>query len=109
MEAPPDTFSPVGQNSLIQGSFNVIGKIVDFDTVAQSRGSDLLVTFSIRDVEYGEPLKIRLFGKTKQDLPDIRHNGDIILLRKLTVSHELRTLQPFTPVFSFLALRLTRR
>jgi protection of telomeres protein 1 len=68
-------------------SHNVIGLIVDHLPATKSAGTDYVSTFTLWDPSWpnGLGLKCRYFQKEEARLPQIRANGDVMLLRNLRV------------------------
>lgn len=71
-----------------QGRVNVIGMVVDTMTVFQSKNSSYLITFTIKDCDFGtnawQGLKVKYFHRKMDSLPDVKE-GHVIVLRNLRV------------------------
>lgn len=69
----------------------MIGVVVDCLPKYQTGGTSFVVTFTIKDADYGKGnqswtgLKIKYFNNNEHRLPDLRVN-DVILLRRIRVS-----------------------
>ncbi|KAL7269394.1 hypothetical protein RUND412_007951 [Rhizina undulata] len=111
---------PISEVVLGVGKYvNVVGVIADFFPPMKSKGTDWTVSFTICDEScphLSAGLMIRIF-KAQNYLPDIKANGDVILIRNLNftnfggqqvgISHITTTwivsntsLQPFHPTIS---------
>ncbi|BDD55208.1 hypothetical protein MPDQ_005779 [Monascus purpureus] len=71
-----------------QGRVNVIGMVVDTMTVFQSKNSSYLITFTIKDCDFGtnawQGLKVKYFHRKMDSLPDVKE-GHVIVLRNLRI------------------------
>lgn len=73
-----------------QGTFNVIGVVIDKLPLFRTRGSSACITFTIKDSNFDAPgwqggLKVRYFNDDESYLPNVELK-DVILLRNLLVS-----------------------
>ncbi|KAL1969704.1 hypothetical protein VTN77DRAFT_8257 [Rasamsonia byssochlamydoides] len=84
----PPKFVGVNTARSGQGYVNVIGVVVDCLDKTRSRGSSLVVTFTIKDSDLEtkswDGLKIKYFNDNEHFLPDLRLH-DVILLRNLRI------------------------
>ncbi|KAI2746601.1 hypothetical protein DTO013E5_203 [Penicillium roqueforti] len=72
-----------------QGTFNVIGVVIDKLPLFRTRGSSACITFTIKDSNFDAPgwqggLKVRYFNDDESFLPNVELK-DVILLRNLLV------------------------
>lgn len=86
----PPTFSDLyTATTRLNCDVSIMGRVTDFLPPSQSRGMDLVCTFSIADHTLGgqcdEGMKIRFFKPTEKDLPTIRSSGDVLLLRNIKI------------------------
>ncbi|KAL7273367.1 hypothetical protein RUND412_003787 [Rhizina undulata] len=68
---------------------NVVGVVADFLPPMKSKGTDWTVSFTICDEScphLSTSLMIRIF-KAQNHLPDIKANGDVILIRNLNITN----------------------
>ena len=75
-------------------SVNIMGVVHDCMPVRQTRGTDLQMTFVLRDDSLSSNgLRVKYFKKNIDDLPRVCQNGDVVLLRRLKVcaQHVSRT------------------
>lgn len=65
--------------------YNVIGVCVDFLPAVKSGGTDYTIKFTLHDQswETGLGMVIRFFNKNVTVLPDIRDQGDVVILRNV--------------------------
>ncbi|OKL57574.1 hypothetical protein UA08_07010 [Talaromyces atroroseus] len=88
--AIPPRFVSVDTAKSTQGHHNLIGVVVDCLSKSKTGGTSFVVTFTIKDADYGKGnqswtgLKIKYFNNNEHRLPDLRVN-DVILLRRLRV------------------------
>ena len=68
-------------------NINVMGVVTDFLPPAQSKGTDLMSTFSLADCTpgYGDGQKVKFFQRKISDLPDIHGTGDVLMLWNVKV------------------------
>ena len=75
--------------SRLNAEVNLMGVVTDFLPPGQSRGTDLMSSFSIADPSYGgvydDGLKVRFFRPLASEMPPIRGTGDVVLLRSIKV------------------------
>lgn len=87
----PPRYVGVNTAKCTQGHHNVIGVVVDCLPRSQTGGTSLVVTFTIKDSDYGmgnqawKGLKVKFFSNDEHRLPDVKVN-DVILLQRLRVS-----------------------
>ncbi|KGO74679.1 Telomere end binding protein [Penicillium italicum] len=73
-----------------QGSFNVLGVVVDTLPLFRTRGTSACITFTIKDSDFDAPtwqggLKVKYFNDDESHLPNIKLN-DVVLLRDIQVA-----------------------
>ena len=75
--------------SRLNAEVNLMGVVTDFLPPGQSRGTDLMSSFSIADPSYGgvydDGLKVRFFRPLASEMPPIRGTGDVVLLRNIKI------------------------
>lgn len=86
----PESFVDLSTaSSRINAEVNIMGRVTHFMPPCQTRGIDLMCTFSITDRtlcgEYDEGFKIRFFRPTQGELPTIQSSGDVVLLQNLKI------------------------
>ncbi|KAJ6139143.1 hypothetical protein N7471_005629 [Penicillium samsonianum] len=74
----------------LQGTFNVLGVVVDTLPLFRTRGSSACITFTIKDSDFDAPtwqggLKVKYFNDDESYLPNVKLN-DVVLLRNVRVS-----------------------
>lgn len=67
-------------------SINIMGVVHDCMPVRQTKGTDLQITFVLRDESMSNNgLRVKCFRKSVDELPRVCQNGDVVLLRRLKV------------------------
>lgn len=74
----------------LQGTFNVLGVVVDTLPLFRTRGSSACITFTIKDSDFDAPtwqggLKVKYFNDDESYLPNVKLS-DVVLLRNVRVS-----------------------
>lgn len=73
-------------NDGCEGIMTVMGVVHDYMPPKQTTGTDILLTLKLRDQSfYTSDIRIKYFRPTAKDLPQVRQNGDIVLLRRVKV------------------------
>lgn len=92
MPALPPNFVDISTALSSQGYISVIGVVVDILPKFQSGGSSAVITFTLKDSEFGfnswEGLKIKYFNDKMSSLPDVQLH-DVVILRNIRVRFSL--------------------
>ncbi|KAL8670010.1 MAG: hypothetical protein Q9168_005426 [Polycauliona sp. 1 TL-2023] len=80
-------FVPLSRvSSDLDREVNVIGVVTDFQNATKSRGSDFTCNFELADEkDSGERIRIRYFRSLEEDLPQVKANGDVVILQRVKV------------------------
>lgn len=88
---PPEFVDLSTALSREKGEVNIMGRVMDKMLPKQTRGYDMMSTFSLADASYGgegaENFKVRFFKPSEAEHPQIQNNGDIVLLRRLNIKN----------------------
>jgi len=88
-EIPPGFVDLYSASMRLNVDINVMGVVTDFLPPAQSKGPDLMCTFSLADYTsgygYGDGQKVKYFRPKTSELPDIRGTGDVVMLWNVRV------------------------
>lgn len=84
---PPGFVDLYSASMKLNTDINVMGVVTDFLSPVQSRGTDLMSTFSLADHTsgYGEGQKVKFFKPKASEHPDIHGTGDVVILRNVKV------------------------
>lgn len=86
---PPGCLNINSALNRLNAQVNLMGVVTDFLAPGQSKGTDLMSSFSIADSSYrgvyDGGLKVRFFSPLASELPAIRRTGDLILLRGIKI------------------------
>lgn len=86
-ETPPGFVDLYTASTRLNVDLHVMGVVTDFLSPVQSKGSDMMSTFSLADHTsgYGDGQKVKYFREKASELPDIRGTGDVVMLRNIKV------------------------
>ncbi|CAD6576115.1 MAG: hypothetical protein ASARMPREDX12_007733 [Alectoria sarmentosa] len=86
---PPGCLNINSALNRLNAEVNLMGVVIDFLAPGQSKGTDLISSFSIADSShcgvYDGGLKVRYFRPSASEMPAIRRNGDVVLLRSIKI------------------------
>ncbi|KAH0536852.1 hypothetical protein FGG08_006315 [Glutinoglossum americanum] len=81
---PPRGFTALdAANTILNKDLNVIGVVTDFLPPGSTRGKDCQCTFTLCDLSSSTGQLVKFFRKTIGELPQIRGNGDVVILRQV--------------------------
>ncbi|KAL8783859.1 MAG: hypothetical protein Q9213_004349 [Squamulea squamosa] len=83
----PDGFLPVSSlSSHINKEVDLMGVVTDFLPATKSKGSDWTCKFRLADTTtYDDGVKVQYFKPMETELPQVRGNGDVVILHKLKI------------------------
>lgn len=86
-ETPPGFVDLYTASTRLNVDMHVMGVVTDFLPPVQSRGRDMMSTFSLADHTsgYGDGQKVKYFRLKASELPDIRGTGDVVMLWNIKV------------------------
>lgn len=86
---PPNGFEELkpASEKPIWSAISVVGVVVDFLPATKSRGTDFMLTFTLKDSSWspGVGLKCRVFAKNEERMPSISSNGDVVALHSFVL------------------------